>query len=301
MTTGFIDHLQTGTHAARPAATAVPQGTLWSCTTHSLVYQSDGATWSTWATLGGGGGSVDTDVIWDAKGDLAGGTGADAAARLPVGANDTVLTADSTQATGLKWAAAAAGGDLRYLASLPSGAMQREYLFTGSVESWTTSAGTLSSTSDRLQLTHTSAAVGEEPAGSADVADGELELEFRTTAMTGSAAVLFRLDDASNFYAVIFQPGIAAALYKFVAGTPTSLVTFGYNAASAWGPVQLLIRYVSTQIEIYINGTLVLLHYDATFSTGRVGIRADNSTIQVDSVRVYSSPVRTGNVRVEGL
>jgi hypothetical protein len=46
----------------------------------------------------------------DAKGDLVAGTGADAFSRLAVGANDTVLTADSTAATGLKWATAAAGG-----------------------------------------------------------------------------------------------------------------------------------------------------------------------------------------------
>jgi hypothetical protein len=42
----------------------------------------------------------------DAKGDLVAGTAADAFSRLAVGANDTVLTADSTAATGLKWAAA---------------------------------------------------------------------------------------------------------------------------------------------------------------------------------------------------
>jgi hypothetical protein len=45
----------------------------------------------------------------DAKGDLVAGTGADAFSRLAVGANATVLTADSTTATGLKWAAASAG------------------------------------------------------------------------------------------------------------------------------------------------------------------------------------------------
>jgi hypothetical protein len=41
----------------------------------------------------------------DAKGDLIGGTGADTFARLGVGANNTVLTADSAEATGMKWAA----------------------------------------------------------------------------------------------------------------------------------------------------------------------------------------------------
>lgn len=52
MTTRFIGHLLTGTHAARPAASAVPEGTLYSCTDHSLIYQSDTATWATWLTAG---------------------------------------------------------------------------------------------------------------------------------------------------------------------------------------------------------------------------------------------------------
>jgi hypothetical protein len=49
-------------------------------------------------------------TLIDAKGDLIAGSAADTAARLAVGANDTVLTADSTAATGLKWAAPASGG-----------------------------------------------------------------------------------------------------------------------------------------------------------------------------------------------
>jgi hypothetical protein len=49
-------------------------------------------------------------TIVDAKGDIIAATAADTVSRLAVGANDTVLTADSTAATGLKWATAAAGG-----------------------------------------------------------------------------------------------------------------------------------------------------------------------------------------------
>jgi hypothetical protein len=48
--------------------------------------------------------------IVDAKGDLIAATAADTVSRLAVGANGTVLTADSAEATGLKWAAAAGGG-----------------------------------------------------------------------------------------------------------------------------------------------------------------------------------------------
>jgi len=50
------------------------------------------------------GGVVASDALWDAKGDLAGGTGANAAAKLTVGANDTMLMAASGETTGLKWA-----------------------------------------------------------------------------------------------------------------------------------------------------------------------------------------------------
>ena len=49
--------------------------------------------------------------IVDAKGDLIAATAADTPARLAVGTNGQVLTADSTAATGLKWATAG-GGDL---------------------------------------------------------------------------------------------------------------------------------------------------------------------------------------------
>ena len=54
------------------------------------------------------------NAIVDAKGDLISATAADTPARLAVGANNTVLTADSSTATGLKWAAAG-GGSLVYV------------------------------------------------------------------------------------------------------------------------------------------------------------------------------------------
>ena len=53
----------------------------------------------------------------DAKGDLVAGTAADTFARLAVGANGTVLTADSAEATGLKWVAAGGGGKVLQVVS----------------------------------------------------------------------------------------------------------------------------------------------------------------------------------------
>ena len=112
--------------AARDAAITSPQEGQFSFTkdTNSLWYY-DGAAWVASGATGdiegvtagvgiSGGGTSGTVTVTnsmataiDAKGDLIGGTGADAFSRLAVGANDTVLTADSAQATGLKWAAAA--------------------------------------------------------------------------------------------------------------------------------------------------------------------------------------------------
>lgn len=57
----------------------------------------------------------------DAKGDLVAGTGADAFSRLAVGANGTVLTAASGQATGLSWATPTTPAKSYTLLNSPSG------------------------------------------------------------------------------------------------------------------------------------------------------------------------------------
>jgi hypothetical protein len=63
-------------------------------------------------------GGIQPTVV-DAKGDLLVATAADTVSRLAVGSNDQVLTADSSTATGLKWATPAAGG----MTSLASGSL----------------------------------------------------------------------------------------------------------------------------------------------------------------------------------
>jgi len=115
--------------AARNAAITSPQEGQFAFTkdTNGLWYY-DGAAWVASGATGdiegvtagigiSGGGTSGTVTVTnsmataiDAKGDLVAGTGADAFSRIAVGANNTVLTADSAEATGLKWATPASGG-----------------------------------------------------------------------------------------------------------------------------------------------------------------------------------------------
>jgi hypothetical protein len=109
MTTRYADHVLSGTTAARPAASSVPAGTLYASSTDGVVYQSSGSAWGTWLAAPTTP-SVASDAIFDAKGDLIAGSAADTGARLPVGTNGQVLTADSAQTLGVKWATPASTG-----------------------------------------------------------------------------------------------------------------------------------------------------------------------------------------------
>lgn len=87
-------------------------------TTSKPAYVYDAGS-DTWIPIGPGehSHSYIPNTLVDAKGDIIAATAADAVARLAVGANDTVLTADSSTATGLKWATAAGGKVLQVVST----------------------------------------------------------------------------------------------------------------------------------------------------------------------------------------
>jgi hypothetical protein len=91
--------VMSGTLAARPAFGTA--GRLYHATDAGLVYRDSGSAWAAFAVA---------PTLADAKGDLFAASGADALERLAVGTDGHVLTADSTQALGVRWAAAGAGG-----------------------------------------------------------------------------------------------------------------------------------------------------------------------------------------------
>ena len=71
----------------------------------------DGSLWTPAGLTAADTGAIPASLI-DAKGDVIVGTAADTAARLAVGADGQVLTADSAETSGVKWAAAAGGETL---------------------------------------------------------------------------------------------------------------------------------------------------------------------------------------------
>jgi hypothetical protein len=78
------------------------------------------------------------NAIVDAKGDLIAATAADTPARLAVGTNGQVLTADSTAATGLKWNTVSSGSVTLITTLSPSGVTEvtADSIFTSTYENY---------------------------------------------------------------------------------------------------------------------------------------------------------------------
>lgn len=162
--------------AARDAAITSPQEGQFAYTkdNNSLWYYT-GSAWAASGATGdiegvtagvgiSGGGTSGTVTITnsmataiDAKGDLVPGTGADTFARLAVGTNGQVLTADSTAATGLAWATAS-GGFPAWTSYTPTVTGSGTFTYTSS--GWYSQSGTTCAVIGNILITSVGTAAG---------------------------------------------------------------------------------------------------------------------------------------------
>jgi hypothetical protein len=144
-------------------------------------------------TLSLDGTAVIAPTIVDAKGDLISATAADTPARIAVGTNGQVLTADSTTSTGLKWATPAGGGgkvlqvvNATYNTEVDS--TSNSYVDTGLTASITPSAATskiLVLISQGYLIRHTTSA---ELVGQMNIVRGATQLQQSTFGIRASAS-----------------------------------------------------------------------------------------------------------------
>lgn len=206
----------------------------------------------------------------------------------------------------------AAGYNGSYVPTLnkPQGTLQRRYTFDSSIQSWTTDHGSLAQTSGLLQFTPGTSqdSTALEPSTAANVADGEVYLDFVPVSVTGNidyAGIVFRATDANNYYMFELQTFTSQAgasefsLIKRVSGTYTTINPQTMSRAQSDTPfalpklhgiVRLMVRFVGSQLSLYVNETFVGSWIDSTYTTGRVGVYCygNPAVVNIDNVSVYA-------------
>ena len=140
-------------------------------------------------------------AIADAKGDLIAGTANDTIARIGVGANDTVLIADSAESTGLKWASVPQSSVSNLTTDLAAKAPLASPTFTGTPTLPTGTIGTTQSVGNDTTAIATTAFVNAEIANDAvskAIVDAKGDLIVATAADT-----VARLGVGSNGQALV--------------------------------------------------------------------------------------------------
>ncbi len=212
-----------------------------------------------------GSASAINPTIVDAKGDIIAATAADTVARLAVGSNDTVLTADSSTATGLKWAAPSSGSlTLLSTTNITSGSqivisnIDQTYtnlrvLVEGVNPTQTGSALNFSLNSNDSNFTGTAFYSNSSMSGTYWL--GETYLNNYGQLMTGNTQNVFQLDIFQYASTTQFKPMTMISSWKGDSSTPwNSFVSGAYRNTSAITSIKVWTHYslnAAGTIKIY--------------------------------------------------
>ena len=185
------------------------------------------------------------------KGDLVPGTGSNTFARLGVGANGTILTADSAEATGMKWAAAAGGGGK--VLQVVQGTYSSESLTTSTsfVDTGLTVSITPTASTSKILVLVNAAAGGR--------TDGSAGVSARYKLLRDSTEILNILDRGLFNNATQFLLGIPISATYLDSPATTSSTTYKIQQSSSNG-TQIGINYYATSA---VTSTIVVMEIGA--------------------------------------
>jgi hypothetical protein len=205
------------------------------------------------------------ETLIDAKGDLIAGSAADKAARLAVGSNDTVLTADSTTATGLKWAAASSSG--------------LNLISTQTVN------GTSTSFNNCFTSTYTNYLIMVNDSFAAGVTD--INMRLRVSGADDTSANYFWTTVSNNTNGTIAG----------TQGTASSGWTQSYGSASNAGYQVFVFSPQVSAVKTSYSGTF----FSRSGDKGGATSGFFDLTSSYDGFTIYTSNTMVGNISVYGL
>ncbi len=185
-------------------------------------------------------------TIFDAKADLLTATAADTPARLAVGTNGQVLTADSTTSTGLKWAAASGGKILQLVqdsSTTQESTTSESYVDTDlSIAITPTSASSTILVVAQISANCTKSSTTEVESlynivrTSTEIGNARLRLTAGSANLALSSSIaLIKLDSPATTSAVTYKVqfksnGLSTTTYKSISSTLSSLTLIEVGA-----------------------------------------------------------------------